>query len=78
MTFVQIVRNWKYIQYAKLHPLLHVYLGQFSCYEGDAVVVNATLMTTYVLRGVVVMWEVEKGAKMTTEGVDVFVDDDEL
>ena len=64
--------------YTILHPLCHVYLGQFSCYEGDAVVVNATLMTTYVLRGVVVMWEVEKGAKMTTEGVNILVDDDEL
>ena len=78
MTFVQIVRDGKYIQYAILHPLCHVYLGQFSRDEGDAVVVNATLMTTYVLRGVVVLWEVEKGAKMTTEGVNVFVDDDEL
>ena len=67
--------NWLY---AKSHPLLHIHLCEFSGNEGDAVVVDATLMTTYVLRGVVVLWEVEKGAKMTTEGVDVFVDDDEL
>ena len=64
--------------YAKSHPLLHIHLREFSGDEGDAVVVNATLMTTYVLRGVVVMWEVEKGAKMTTEGVNILVDDDEL